>query len=699
MELNQLCLSLLEYLLENNGTCKTIDAVQALHISKRSLQYQIEKLNAFLQYKNLNVITSINDKLRISMESQSTIDAMLLCSDIHTWYFLTSQERLTLISILIAIHQTPTTTDALSEQIQVSKNTIVTDVTLLRKKIRSVGLALIPNHKNGYEIQGDEMTLRLYILDCVHMYYTNKYSKQYIDTFLDSIFTKNLHDLDVTKMRTLLEETLANQEPESMFHYTSDAKEEIILHIMIMLLRHHSKQLPIYVDEISHLREYQLADDILKKLYTFRIFSDNYESDRNYLTTILLSSKINVGIPEIFIEQDLLSFTDLFLKNFEMLTFIHLEHLEDLKENLLLHIRPMYYRLKYNIKIHNVLNDEIQANYALFFNLTKKAIELSCINYSFQIPDDEIAYLCVYLAGWINQVVSHMEQKNATDTLLIVIPGGNSMSSLIQLQLMNLLKPMYFNYEIISSHQFDEQLASNYPLVLCNIPYNGTCSNIIPISAYLTESQRNRIVQWSIQYANLNNNDEITHLIDIIKTHCTINEEEILKAKLFNFLNQTPICETQILSLLQVIKPSSISLVEDSLNIDKLLIQATHDFVVNDVVKALYVPNIMNILNTMGAYGEITTGVLLLHAENVSLCNKLGVHICNLKIPQQLKNNPTPIHTIVFLSTPDKTSHLKILKDLSQLFRDADFLNKLKDFSYRNNFELFRDIKALLSGE
>ncbi len=59
------------------------------------------------------------------------------------------------------------------------------------------------------------------------------------------------------------------------------------------------------------------------------------------------------------------------------------------------------------------------------------------------------------------------------------------------------------------------------------------------------------------------------------------------------------------------------------MDIDQILFVMSRDFVIKKIVKALYPVNILHLLQTMGAYGEISKGVLLLHAEDVSYCNGL----------------------------------------------------------------------------
>ena len=162
----------------------------------------------------------------------------------------------------------------------------------------------------------------------------------------------------------------------------------------------------------------------------------------------------------------------------------------------------------------------------MFYHLTKKALELTEQSYYNMISEDELAYLCIYFAGWVNQSVLEIEKVDSQYKILLVVSDGNSTSSLIQLQLANLLKPMHFQYEVLSSQQFSLSMAEEYSLIVGDVSNVDTYPHIIPVSAILTESQRNRILQWSIKFSDMNNDEGLKKLYDLIKMHCTIHEEE-----------------------------------------------------------------------------------------------------------------------------------------------------------------------------
>lgn len=697
MELNRQGLALTEYLYENDGQLRISQACKFSGLSRRSLLYQINKMNDFLREHGLSEITVAGQYIALPMEEQKEVEAILFSGEIRNSYFLSAEERLSLITIVIAVSHVPITTDSLCQMLDVSKNTLVTDIAALKKRLTEVGLFLMSSNKTGYELSGDETTLRFYVIECFRVFCENKYSEYYVLSIYQELF----HNRGYAETYQSLYQRIMHimdSFADNNSRYTREALEEIYLHITLILLRKKVPDITIHQEEEQTKQEYQLAGIIMENMR--KMGFSVQEKNKNYLTEILLSSRRQNDRSHIFVEQNLVEFTEQLVENFEKLAMIRLDSKKELIKKLLLHVRPMYYRLKYGIRIHNVLNEEIQQKYSMFFHLTKRALELTDQRYFNELSNDEVSYLCIYFAGWLNQSVSEIGREDSPNKILLVVSDGNSTSSLIQLQLANLLKPLHFCYEVISSQQFKLSMAEKYSLVVGDVPTVTTYVHVIPVSAILTESQRSRILQWSIQFSDMNRDDDLTRLYDIIRIHCTIHDEEILKVKLFNFLNDNREGETsRIPSLLQIMKTEDLFLFSEEMDIDQLLITMTKELVMQGIVKVLYPVNILHLLHTMGAYGEISKGVLLLHAEDVGYCNALGIRIGNLRYPLRFPGNSHEIHTVILLSTPDKLRHLRILKNLSQLFRNRDFLDNLEKYNFSSEKEMHKYMAQILSTE
>lgn len=190
MELNRQGLSLIEYLYDNGGQIQMSQICKYLSLSKRSLLYQVDKMNDFLRENQLSEIVSTGQRIMLSVEEQKKVEKILFSQEIKNRYFLSAEERLALITIVVAVSHIPFTTESLCQLMDISKNTLVTDIAALKKKLTEVGLFLHSSNKTGYEISGDETTLRFYVIECLRVFFGNKYSKYYILSVYQELYQK-----------------------------------------------------------------------------------------------------------------------------------------------------------------------------------------------------------------------------------------------------------------------------------------------------------------------------------------------------------------------------------------------------------------------------------------------------------------------------------------------------------------------------
>lgn len=67
-----------------------------------------------------------------------------------------------------------------------------------------IGLTLVANHKNGYRITGDEITVRLFMLESIHTFYTNRYSQYYVMNFIKALFDDHFSPLKSNEINKIL---------------------------------------------------------------------------------------------------------------------------------------------------------------------------------------------------------------------------------------------------------------------------------------------------------------------------------------------------------------------------------------------------------------------------------------------------------------------------------------------------------------
>ena len=81
MELNRQGLSLIEYLYDNGGQIQMSQICKYLSLSKRSLLYQVDKMNDFLRENQLSEIVSTGQRIMLSVEEQKKVEKILFSQE------------------------------------------------------------------------------------------------------------------------------------------------------------------------------------------------------------------------------------------------------------------------------------------------------------------------------------------------------------------------------------------------------------------------------------------------------------------------------------------------------------------------------------------------------------------------------------------------------------------------------------------
>ncbi|MCH3153351.1 PRD domain-containing protein, partial [Listeria monocytogenes] len=81
------------------------------------------------------------------------------------------------------------------------------------------------------------------------------------------------------------------------------------------------------------------------------------------------------------------------------LACVNFEDHRNLKKDLLLHLLPAYYRLKFQIEWINPLRTDIKQSYSDVYEITKKSLAPLEDLLGEAIPEDEIAYVTILFGG------------------------------------------------------------------------------------------------------------------------------------------------------------------------------------------------------------------------------------------------------------------------------------------------------------
>lgn len=96
------------------------------------------------------------------------------------------------------------------------------------------------------------------------------------------------------------------------------------------------------------------------------------------------------------------------------------------------------------------------------------------------------------------------------------------------------------------------------------------------------------------------------------------------------------------------------------------------------LVEPQYIEAMINVVKELGPYSVVAPGVALPHARPEDGAKKLGISIVILDNEVYFGSPNDPVKIVIAFSSPDKTSHLEVLRDLAIMLSDNDLIKKLK---------------------
>ena len=150
------CHEMLKYLLYQDGYTSITQLAEEMNISKRSVYYDIRKINEWMEAQHLSELVVERKKgIRIDDEQKAMIRAGLKMIPSELAYVFTPTERVKIIICSILQRNRNLFLDDFMDFCQVSRNTTISDVKEAGRIISEYQLQLIYENGKGYHIKGD----------------------------------------------------------------------------------------------------------------------------------------------------------------------------------------------------------------------------------------------------------------------------------------------------------------------------------------------------------------------------------------------------------------------------------------------------------------------------------------------------------------------------------------------------------------
>ncbi len=474
--------TILEMLADSKGNTLK-DFSDELGVSTRSIRTYLKQLQEEIPEDIVEIVKTNNSEYKLNIKDDEKFKQLLELNRRQKQKFCqlnNPEERIDyLINRLVELNEI-VTIDDLAEEMNVGRTTLVKDLKKVDQKLDEYGLVLKRKTNSGIKVEGDEINLRLIILEHI------------CKTYNDSIILLESNNILTKKEIIKLQEQIVMNLKENRFSVTEALINNLIRYIAVMLMR---------LKNNKNITSLQSQYKIIKE-------SEEYEIGKTIKSTIeaLKDKKID-DVEIIFIVMPLLGRNaplyhevlrnltigenitllrkQIFDKVFEF-TGLSLEEDEQLIQGLEYHLYYALNRIVLNIKYKNPMLKEIKEKYKLPYEVAKIAASVIEDKYQVQVEDDEIGYLALHFGTYVERAgKSFIKIENAA----IVCGTGLGTAKLLIIKLKKILGEE-INFKSFSDLDFTENMASNYDMIFTLVDLDiNTEIQIVKITSIFDESQ------------------------------------------------------------------------------------------------------------------------------------------------------------------------------------------------------------------
>lgn len=648
----------------SNPSINSAELEKKYNLTRRQLGYSIYQLNEWLQSKDIPALERtrqghfiINEDVFILINGESK----LLESNI-----LSEKQRVYFIVMILLSSQEELSLNHFTFELDVSKNTILNDLKQVQTYLKDYNLKIEYSRKNGYVITGQEFQIRKLLIEITNELLINSNNKRRIKQLI------GIENKQIQEFTNRIEKV----ENELNLKFT-DEKMEMMPYILILILRRIErgnviKSKPIEYKELADTKEYQATE---KVLYDYK---DIPIAERLFITLHLLTTNIHWSESVSLIESDipnLVPSIESMLVHFEKSTCIYFQNRERLMNKLLQHIKPAYYRIKFQLTDKANFQWTFKNEFKELHHLVKRSLGPLENLIGAPIPEHEAAYITMLIGGWMKR---HGKSIDTKVKAVVVCPHGVSVSRLLFNELRELFAEFIF-LDTLSVREF-----MNYDLdynVVFSPTYLETNKKLFITKTFLDNEDKIRLRKQVMleMYGYLPNDFDIDQLMQIIKSHTIVNNETALIEDLQKYLrrdDQTTVKQTvkrkeselyELLTEGTILTKRSIASWEEAIRFTSRPL-LTKGSITNDYIKAMIKTNV-------DPYIVISPNVAIAHAAPSDGVKELSMSL--LRLEQGVEFCGKTINLVIVIAAIDRQQHIRALTQLTKLVANSERKNTI----------------------
>lgn len=465
MELAKNEIKLLNYLLKSNDYIPLKNILFDIGLSDKTVRNMIVSINSVLKEYDAEVLLKRGRgyilKAKDILSVQGLIEASKFSYSEQNLQELVLQEFLDNVDFI--------TIDEMSRRFFVSKSKLNKILLNIKPITESFGLRIKSKPHYGMLLEGDELGKRMVIAAHIN---EERYIGLNLSRFIEEIVVEEIRKKEIVCSDVLL--------------------KNIIFHLGIMVQRiRKGNGITLDHDGIEDNLEYNLTHSILKALER-RMDITFTKAEEKYLYSFLLG-QISVDIEETPEDPKINVIIDGFLQRIENVYDISLWSDLELREGLLVHIRPLVRRLKNDNHLKNPLINEVKQQFTFAFNIAVLLAEEIYVIYRTPLTDDDIAYLTMHICLALERNVHEVRQKY--NRIAIICTTGKGTAQLLKYKIEQTF-PKANNVKSFSLFNKEEVIQFDPDIIFSTVPVDIEGIPVEIISPLFSKNDEKKLMNY-----------------------------------------------------------------------------------------------------------------------------------------------------------------------------------------------------------
>jgi transcriptional antiterminator/mannitol/fructose-specific phosphotransferase system IIA component (Ntr-type) len=646
------------------------DLLERLDITRRQLDYSLQKLNHQLADLNLPAIKrtrageilispelvkyaaesgaqspkdTVSDGLRYRDEVQRTLDII--------FYIIVNGQYISLTHLY--------------EFLNVGKTTVAQDLKTVATDVHRYGLELLYDRQNGYRIMGTELKLRRLLLDVTSRLLACDGGEDDIQALVI------IKQADAKEVVERAEQVLqANYSDKSLRMLMASLQANVSRTLTFQRL-----DLDFSEKAIRESVEYSSLRSVIPENWY------HTEGEFQWLVLIFLTAntwtRANTTLDESFSEA-----VEVMIARFEEITYSRVQHRAEFTNRLVSHLQPAFFRVKYGMPLIDNAFDVDNGEQTVLIDIVREVIKPIEKLARRKFPDNELRLLSYYFGLALDsETPGHFDQTircQQPELRAEIVSNTGVVQTHILYSLLEQTFPEVSLIGATSIRDFDP--SKHHPnLVFTTVPLATSVKQfVVPITM-------NQIQRVNLRYRVLREmdviaiDDQVDQLVQIVSKDATVINMDKLRHDLQKFLlnskssGQEPTSLPQLPDYLAVNHISCCQSVPDW----QAAIAASASGLLKDgYITQQYIDRITAANSGKDAYSFLGTAMAIPHARSQKDVLKDGFGIVVLKEPVTFPNG-MHISLVVTLALVSAGEHVKAVNQLAEIALDKRQINKL----------------------